>query len=354
MLTQVVAGRVYDYSHNVGRSAAGGGMGFANPQSAALGADGVLYVVNRGSETISGAGWNRTGTGVRVSRCTIGTEAGDEEYLGEFSTYGDGDGEFIWGSGIAADGQGNVYITDEWLDRITIFDKDGNFLANWNVLDGSEDDPYGASGLAMDSDENLYVAGGRKHQVRKFTKDGRLLSSWGSYGAGQGQLDSPWGITVDHQGCVYVADHRNHRVQKFSADGAWIAQFGGVTGPGKLYYPTGVAVDPEGDVYVSDWSNNGMEPGRVHIFDPAGVFLTSLIGDAQQLSKWAMMTVEANVDLIKARRRVRSTEPEWRFSVPTGVFFDKGNGRLVVMDTQRGRLQIYNKLKEYLEPQFNL
>tara|TARA_B100000315_G_scaffold151163_1_gene139971 strand:+ start:2146 stop:3135 length:990 start_codon:yes stop_codon:yes gene_type:complete len=329
-------------------------MGFANPQSAALGADGVLYVVSRGSETISGVGWNRTGTGARVSKCTIGTEAGEEEYLGEFSKYGDGEGDFVWGSGIATDSRGNVYITDEWLDRITVFDKDGGFLANWNVLDGTEGEPYGASGLAMDSDENLYVVGGRMHQVRKFNKQGRLLTSWGSYGAGDGQFDSPWGITVDHQGHVYVADHRNHRVQKFSADGEWMAQFGGATGTGKLYYPTGVAVDPEGDVYVSDWSDNGMQPGRVHIFSPDGRFITSLIGDAQELSKWAMMTVDANVDLIKARRRVRSTEPEWRFSMPTGVFFDGGNGRLMVMDTQRGRLQIYNKLKDYMEPQFNL
>ena len=47
MLTETVAGRTYDYSHNVGRGAATG-MGFNNPVAMALDADGVVYVVNRG------------------------------------------------------------------------------------------------------------------------------------------------------------------------------------------------------------------------------------------------------------------------------------------------------------------
>src|SRR5262245_34653871 len=46
MLTETVAGRTYDYSHNVGRGAATG-MGFANPVALALDADGVVYVANR-------------------------------------------------------------------------------------------------------------------------------------------------------------------------------------------------------------------------------------------------------------------------------------------------------------------
>ena len=52
MLTETVAGRTYDYSHNVGRQAQTG-MGFNVPVDLALGTEGVTYVVNRGSETIS-------------------------------------------------------------------------------------------------------------------------------------------------------------------------------------------------------------------------------------------------------------------------------------------------------------
>jgi hypothetical protein len=102
-------------------------------------------------------------------------------------------------------------------------------------------------------------------------------------------------------------------------------------------------------VYVCDWANH-----RVQAFDADGKFFTSFIGDAQQLSKWHQRQVDANADVMKARRRVYTLEPEWRFGVPTAVAFDAVKGRLLVAESQRDRVQIYNKLKDYLEPQFNL
>ena len=140
-------------------------------------------------------------------------------------------------------------------------------------------------------------------------------------GSENGQFDSPWGITVDREGCVYVADHRNDRVQKCTSDGEWVAQFGSTSeGRGSLHSPTDVAVDPQGDVYVCDWAYNGHHPGQVHIFDKDGKFIITLSGDAQQLSKWAQMTVDSNADYIKRRREVdlRNMESEWKFAVPTG------------------------------------
>ncbi len=354
MLTETVAGRTFDYSHNVGRGAQTG-MGFNNPVDLALGADGITYVINRGSETISNVGWNRTGVGQRVSMITLGAEAGQEEFLGEFSRYGNSDGQLIWPAGIAVDSQGNLYVTDEWLNRVSIFDKDGNYLSHWDTLQSGDSDINGASGIAIDAGNTLYVTDGRSHQVRKFTTNGEFLGAWGSKGSGPGEMDSPWGIAVDGKGFVYVADHKNHRVQKFSSNGEFAAQFGqGGSKKGDLSFPTDVAVDSEGDVYICDWSRNRWDRGRIHIFDAEGQFLTSLAGDAQQLSLWAQMTVDANADYIKRRREVHSTEPEWTFAQPTGVEFDPINNRLLVVDTQRSRIQIYHKQSGYLVPQLNL
>jgi DNA-binding beta-propeller fold protein YncE len=155
---------------------------------------------------------------------------------------------------------------------------------------------------------------------------------------------------VDGKGDVYVADHLNHRVQKFTPDGEFLAEFGSYgDGRGQLSHPTDVAVDPDGDVYVCDWAND-----RVQAFGPDGRFITSLIGNAQELSKWFRAIVEANPDAVKARRRVYSLEPEWRLSNPMGVAFDDERSRLLIADTHRWRVQIYNKLKDYDEPQFNL
>ena len=276
---------------------------------------------------------------------TLGSQGGEEEYIGEFAGYGDGAGRLIWPAGIGIDSHGNVYVTDSWLNRVSVFDREGNLLRCWDAVRDGDGEPNGISGVAIDSNDTLYISDGRSHQVRKFTTDGRLLGSWGHKGSGEGELDSPWGVAVDAAGFVYVADNRNHRVQKFTSGGDYVAQFGqSGAKKGRLTWPNDVAVDPEGDVYVCDWSKNSWGQGRVQIFDAAGRFLTSLAGDAQQLSRWGQRTVDANPDYQKRRREVRSTEPEWTFAQPTAVVFDAANSRLLVMDTQRSRVQIYNKL----------
>ena len=354
MLTETVAGRTYDYSHNVGRNTLTG-MGFDQPVALALGADGIAYIVNRGSERISNVAWDQTGVGQRISMLTLGDQIGKEEFLGEFSTYGSGDGQLIWPAGITADKQSNLYIVDEWLNRVSVFDKEGAFLRHWDTVQDSDSQPNGASSIAIDADDTLYVTDGRSHKVRKFATDGRFLGSWGSLGNGEDNLDSPWGITVDGQGYLYVADHKNHRVQKFTSNGDFVAQFGGPgTKKGQLTYPTDVAVDPDGDVYICDWSKNAWQLGHIQIFDPQGRFLTGLAGDAQQISNWAQMELDANEDYFKRRREVPNTEPEWTFAQPVAVEFDEANSRLVVLDTQRHRVQIYNKQFGYIVPQLNL
>ena len=356
MLTQVAAGRTYDYSHSVGRGAQSG-MGFSQPVAAAQGPNGVVYVVNRGSEGISNVPWNRIGYGARVSQITVGAEWGQEEFIGEFSKYGNSNGEFIWGSGVVVDSQGRVYVSDEWLNLINVYDQEGNFLNRWSTLGPDDEQEHGTASIAIDADDNIYVTDGRSHEVRKFSAEGDLFQSWGGLGSGNGQFNAPWGITVDQAGNVYVADHRNHRVQKFTADGRWQANFGSPgAGRGQLHLPTAVAVDAQGDVYIADWSDNGQHPGRVHIFDAEGNFIITLIGDAQELSAWAKLTVDANADYIKRRREVnlQNLESEWRFALPTGLMFDTERNRLVVVDSQRSRLQIYNKVQGYMVPQMNL
>ena len=349
MLTQTVAGRAYDFRYSVGRQALTG-LGFYHPIQMVLGSGDEAYVLSRGSEGVNNVAWNRIGYGLRVTKITMGAEAGDEEMLAEFVDYGDGEGEIIWPAGMASDSQDNLYITDEWMNLISIFDKEGNFVSRWGASGDGDGQFDGPSGIAIDKDENLYIVDSRNHRIQKFTKDGKFLAKFGSQGNGEGQFESPWGLTIDQDGNVYVADHGNHRAQKLTPDGKFLASFGSYgTGRGQLNHPSDVAVDPDGDVYVCDWANN-----RVQAYGQDGRFITSFIGDAQHLSKWAQMMIDANPDAIKARRRVYTTEPEWRFELPTGVTFDANKNRLIVVDCQRARLQVYEKLQGYIDPQFNL
>ena len=334
MPTQMIAGRVYNYSHVIGRNATGGN-GFRLPIDPGCGEGNTIYVLSPAHEYQPFQ---------RVSLVTL-----DEEFIKEFGGPGERDGQFIWPSALALDSQGRVYVADEWLNRITVFDKGGNFLSKWGKTGAGPGELDGPAGLAFDAEDNLYITEHRNNRAQKFTKDGQYLLGWGQAGAGPGEFDMPWGIAVDRQGHVYVADWHNHRVQKFTADGQFLAQIGKQgRDAGELKLPSDVAVDKDGDIYVVEQDNN-----RVQVFAPDGSPIISFIGDAQRLSKWAQATIDANPDYQKARMRVKTLEPEWRFTRPTAVTLD-AEGRIIVADTQRHRLQVYRKEENWTDPQFNL
>ena len=337
----VAAGRAWLYSHNIGRNGAAG-MGFAQPVGVAATADGTIYVTNRGSEQNPGA--------IRVSKVTI-----DQEFITEFGRQGlayggDEPSTFTWLTGVTLDKDENVYVSDEWQDRIAIFDKEGNAIGGWGEQGDGEGQLNGASGLCFDDDDNLWVVSSRSGRIQKFSKDGKHLGGFGGRGDETGKFDMPYGITMDPEGNVYIADWNNNRVQKLRPDGTPLLTFGADKGAGALDHPTGVCVDNDGDVYVVDWINE-----RVVIYNSEAKALAYLHGDAVEMSKWGMLSMEANPDAVKARRRVDDlVEQQKRFRMPTGCTYDRENNRLIVVDTQRSRLQIYEKDASYMDPQFNL
>jgi len=233
------------------------------------------------------------------------------------------------------------------------------------------------AGLAVEKSGNIIVVDSGNNRLQVFKPDGTFVGKCGRAGSGDGEFNQPWGITLDKDGNIYVADWKNHRVQKLSPEGKFLMKFGqygkieepegayavtmfgpyvaageetkGYPTPGALNHPTDVAVDTDGDIYVADWGNH-----RVSVFDSEGKPICNLIGDAQVLSKWGQQTVDANPDMAKARRRVRSLEPQWRFCFPTAVEFDPASDQIIIADGQRNRLQIYKKVRDYSDFQANL
>ena len=332
MLTTVAAGRVFDYSYCLGMYGMSG-QGFWTPQDFALADDGMVFVLSRGAEEL----------GQRISKVTL-----EHEFLGQFGAYGRGDGQFVWPRSIVLDDQGMVYASDDFLNRISIFDPDGTFQSSWGEAGEGKGQFNGASGLAFDSEGNVLVVDAMNHRVQRFTKEGGYLGGFGRHGADDGELNMPWGMCVDDAGNVYVADWKNDRVQKFDPDGNFLLKFeASSTGVGDLHGPTDVAVDSEGDVYVTDWGNH-----RLQVYGPDGRFVATLVGDAQQPSPWTQTYIDANPDIIKARRRV-NLEPEWRFRRPVAVQIDEQD-RIFVLEAARHRIQIYDKVKDYEEHPLNL
>ena len=332
-VTQIVAGRAFAYLDSLGR---GGGTGTSLflPTALARGAGDTLYVANWGDEV---------SRGTRVTKCTL-----NHEWIADIGGPGTGDGQFLWPAGLALDSEENLYVTDQTVHKIVIFDKDGAFLDKWGEAGAGEGQFNRPSGMTFDKNNNLYVSDSLNHRVQKFTKDGKFLAMWGEEGSTEGQLNMPWGITIDGQGDVYVADWGNGRVQKFSAEGRYLATFGRPgTGKVELNHPSDVAADKDGDIYVTDWGNN-----RVQVYGPDGGYLVTFIGDAMEPSPWAKMVIDVNPALIKARARA-DLEPEWRLHTPTAVTVDD-DYRIVIAETHHHRLQIYLKAVEYEDSQFNL
>ncbi len=113
-LTTVHEGRVYDWSHAVGRNAARG-PGFNYVQTMCLGKNGVLYATNRGNEN---------NFGMHVNKVQLGGP-GEEEHIADFCEYGEGDGKCTWPFGVAVDNNDHVYVSDDWQNTISVFDSSG-------------------------------------------------------------------------------------------------------------------------------------------------------------------------------------------------------------------------------------
>ena len=74
--------------------------------------------------------------------------------------------------------------------------------------------------VAWDSDGNIYISDGYiNSRVAKYNKDGMWLKQWGEYGTEPGQFRTPHAIVIDNQNNIYVGDRANARVQVFDTGG---------------------------------------------------------------------------------------------------------------------------------------
>ena len=332
MVTQTQHIRL-EYSRTFGCFAPFGGVGFWGPVAIARGEGDRIYVLSRGLEFLPQS--------KRVTICTL-----EDEYISEFgrgvtrdyeASSSPPDGAFVWPVAIALDRENNVYISDEWANRISIFTKDGEWVGKWGTPGEGDGEINRPSGLAFDEEDNLYLVDSLNHRIQKFTKDGRFLEKWGHAGDGDGEFNMPWGIDIDKNGDVYVADWRNNRIQKFSPQGRFLMKFGTLgTGDGQFDRPTGVAVDQDGVIYVADWGND-----RLQVFDAAGNFATAKTGDAT-MSKWGADRLNANTMASAERARAQGMEREKQFWGPVAVAVDAEN-RIFVAENPRQRIQIYRK-----------
>jgi hypothetical protein len=129
----------------------------------------------------------------------------------------------------------------------------GAFVKNWTTAFTN------IGGLASDSEGSVYVFDQGVSKVLIFDANGVAIRNFGSAGSGDGQFSATSGymvqaMTVDNDKNIYIADYGNSRVQKFSPTGAFLLKFGAKGDlPGQFRDgPNAVAATPQGTLITSD------------------------------------------------------------------------------------------------------
>jgi DNA-binding beta-propeller fold protein YncE len=171
--------------------------------------------------------------------------------------------------GIAIDSQGLVYVADQKVGAVFIFNTETRDV---QLIRNGVEAHFGLiNGIAIDDDGRLFVSDGKFHKVLIFNAKHEVESQ-----ISEGLVD-PVGLAIDTQNRVlYVVDTQQDQVIAYDADSLKLLRRIGTAGkthylttPGDFAAPSNVAVDKDGNVYVTDTLNN-----RVEVFDADGNFLS--------------------------------------------------------------------------------
>ena len=178
---------------------------------------------------------------------------------------------FGWINGLAIDDDDRLFVSDGKMRRVMIFNP--KHEVEGQITEGLVD----PVGLAIDtSNRFLYVVDTQQDQVIVYDADSlKLLRRIGTGGKNHylttpGDFGAPQGVALDADGNVYVTDTLNNRVEIFDADGNFISLFGKHgDGPGCFARPKGIAIDADGHIWVADEMED-----RLQVFNREGDLLT--------------------------------------------------------------------------------
>ncbi len=303
-----------------------------NPLFVALDSAGDLYIDDSGNNRIQ-----------EVAAVTAGGKTANDIYTVAGSATGAagiaGDGGVATSallsapSGIALDGQGNLFIADNTNNRVQevpAVTGGGKTAGDMYTVAGSSTGVSGSTGnggpaasaklqnpdgVTFDAAGDLYIADSANERVQEVpastgTQWGQAMTAGDMYTiagtngvigtsgdsgpAAQAQLSFPATLAIDNSGNLYIADSFNARVQEIAAANGtqWgqpmtagdiytvIGSATGVAGPvglggpstaAKLDFDYNVAVDPWGDVFVTDNDNDNVDEAVATVGSPFGI-----------------------------------------------------------------------------------
>lgn len=219
------------------------GKPFSLPSDVAVDRNGVLFLLESGSRSIS-----------------IYSPRG--EFLREIQ----GRGTWKDPSAIAVAPDGSIFLADGNSGRVLELELSGRIRREHTAGGNARITGVGLYG------SSVFGADNRNHRIVVFRRAGGAPDYWGKRGEGPGELHSPYRLVVDPSGRVFVTDVMNARVQWFSPFGKHLGtlkRFG--AGEGRIFRPTGIALDPRGQVWIGD-----SYTGLVQLFDLNGTFVKGI------------------------------------------------------------------------------
>lgn len=171
------------------------------------------------------------------------------------------------------------------------------------------------SQLAVDASNRVIVVQRDTPAVLVFSHDGTLELAWH-----HPKLTSVHGLCVAPDESLFIVSFDAHQVLKFSRSGELLLELGKFSSPNWIEpfnHPTDVAVANDGEIYVTDGYGNA----RVHRFAADGTYIG---GWGQHGNKTG------------------------EFSCPHGIWIDEDVGRVLAVDRDNDRVQVFDRSGQYL------
>jgi tripartite motif-containing protein 71 len=114
-------------------------------------------------------------------------------------------GQLSFPVGIDVDSSDNVYVAESDvsgnLSQVNKFTSLCQFITYWGLLGSDLDQLNQPKGLTIDEDNNVYIADEFNNRIQKFDRNGNFITEFG-----QDRLIHPIDVAVDSQDRVYASD----------------------------------------------------------------------------------------------------------------------------------------------------
>ncbi|UYL10519.1 NHL repeat-containing protein [Bdellovibrio sp. SKB1291214] len=298
-----------------------------------------------------------------VSDISLGTSgsikrfATDGTFISKTETGGSGDGKLKTPTAGAAYKNEFIVVVDSGNKRIAKFDAQGNWIMNFGspgTGSGQFTTPFN---VGVDDDGNIYVLDlnqGTRVRVEKFDKNGNFLTEWD--GSDNVLITNAYAMAVAGDGTVYVGDASNGIVQKFDRDGHWVRDYTGIdtnTSTATISMPGALALDNLGHLLVSDMSrgtiikvNLANDTMVTEFGSSGGVFGMTITPAGNILTSNAMNNVVTEYSSAGTLTGISwggSGFTPGKLSSAWGIFCDP-KGYVYVVDQGNSRIQKFNSL----------